>query len=376
MSTSLQTVSEDSPNELGPFGRSFVGEFPSRGTLSLIALGAMFSFIVAGGWLSFLLLLIIMSYLSIYMSYNYIEPHFNSKIGIVRQKKLDSIANKGHLAVSDIGKMLHGYGKSAAGQVWDLSGKVSLREVFEGTSEGTRIGQENIGFSEKKWVSWMIILSSFIVWWVALFSLGIGLYFLLYIVGLSEEMAYSVSSTLSYIIMIPLTLLFIYFDGSLDKVYEALRFNSVKRALILILAIPIVLTIIDWILQLIFAVFWITIFGEPSINTDIGTDWDSSSIDLALLFLTVVIIGPIAEELMFRGYILDAISRKHSDWTAIIWSSILFGLIHFLGGWFYICSTFIGGIVYGWIRVRTGSLLPAIAGHMMWNLYALVSSYL
>ena len=376
MSTSLQTVLEGSPNELGPFGRSFIGEFPSRGALSLIALGAMFSFIIARGWFSFLFLLIIMSYLSIYMSYNYIEPHFNSKVGVVRQKKLDSIANKGHLAVSDIGKMLHGYGKSAAGQVWDLSGKVSLREVFEGSSGTTGIGQENIGFSEKKWVSWMIILSFTVVWMAALFILGIGLFLLLYIVGLSEGMAYSVSSSLSYIIMIPLTLLFIYFDGSLDEVKEALRFDSAKRALILILAIPIVLTIIDWLLQLIFAVLWIMIFGEPSINTDLGSDWDSSSIDLALLFLTVVIMGPIAEELMFRGYILDAINRKHSDWTAIIWSSILFGLLHFLGGWFYICSTFIGGVVYGWIRVRTGSLLPAIAGHMMWNLYALVSSYL
>ena len=110
MSTSLQTIPEGSPNELGPFGRSFVGEFPSRGTLSLIALGALFSFIIAGGWLSFLLLLIITTYLSIYMSYNFIEPHFNSKVGKIRQKKLDSIASKGHLAISVIGNMLHGYG--------------------------------------------------------------------------------------------------------------------------------------------------------------------------------------------------------------------------------------------------------------------------
>ena len=131
MSTSLQTIPENSPNELGPFGRLFVGEFPSRGTLSLIAVGALFSSIIAGGWLSFLLLLIIMSYLSIYMSYNYIEPHFNSKVGIVRQKKLDSIASKGHLAMSDIGNMLHGYGKSAAGQVWDLSGEINLSSLFE-----------------------------------------------------------------------------------------------------------------------------------------------------------------------------------------------------------------------------------------------------
>jgi membrane protease YdiL (CAAX protease family) len=121
---------------------------------------------------------------------------------------------------------------------------------------------------------------------------------------------------------------------------------------------------------------WFGIFGEPSINTDMGTYWESSSIDIALLFLSVAIVTPIVEELMFRGYILDAINRKHSDWTAIIWSSILFGLLHFLGGSFYIGSALIGGIIYGWIRVRTGSLLPSIACHMMWNMLALIWTYL
>ena len=374
MSTSLQTIPEGSPNELGPFGRSFVGEFPSRGTLSLIALGAMFSYIVAGGWLSFLLLLIIMSYLSIYMSYNYIEPHFNSKIGNVRQEKLDSIASKGHLAISDIGNMLHGYGKSAANQVWDLSGKVSLREVFEGTPRATGIGQENIGFSEKKWVSWMIILSLTIVWMLALFILSVGLFFALYIAGFSEGMAISLSGIIGYLILIPLTLLFLYIDGNLERTREMLRFGSTKRVLILCLGIPLVIMIIDFILTMIYGVVWFGIFGEPSTNTDLGTSWESSNIEIAILFLSVAVVTPIVEELMFRGYILDAISRKHSDWTAIIWSSILFGLVHIDP--FVVGQAFMGGILYGWIRMRTGSLLPSIAGHMMWNMLALSWNYL
>jgi len=374
VSTSLQTIPEGSPNELGPFGRSFVGEFPSRGTLSIIALGAMFSFIIAGGWFSFLLLLIIMSYLSIYMSYNYIEPHFNSKVGNFRQKKLDSIANKGHLAMSDIGKMLHGYGKSAAGQVWDLSGKVSLREVFEGTSEATRIGQENIGFSEKKWVSWMMILSFTVVWMLALFILSLGLFLLLYIAGFSEGMAFSLSGIIGYLILIPLTLLFLYIDGNLERTREMLRFGSAKRVLILCLGIPLVIIIIDFILVMIYGVIWFGIFGEPSTNTDLGTSWESSNIEIAIMFLSVAIVTPIVEELMFRGYILDAISRKHSDWTAIIWSSILFGLVHIDP--FVIGQAFMGGILYGWIRMRTGSLLPSIAGHVMWNMLALSLTYL
>ena len=168
MSTDLQTVSGvQNPSELGPFGRAFVGEFPTRGTLSIIALALLFDFVIAGGWISLLILAIITTYLSIYFCYNYIEPYFSSKVGVVRQKKLDYIASKEHMAMSDIGKLLHGYGKSAVGQVWDLSGKGSLREAFEGVPIDPSDEQKSIGASDKTWVSWLIIITFLVIWMIA-----------------------------------------------------------------------------------------------------------------------------------------------------------------------------------------------------------------
>ena len=378
MNQDLQLVSQGENQEvLGPFGRLFIGDFPTKGTLWIIALAILVDAWISGGLLSFLLLSILSVYLAIYFGYNYIEPHFNSRIGVEREKKLSRITkDPDHLAMGDIGRLLHGYGKSAVGQVWDLSGKGSLREAFEGVPADLSTEQKSVGASDKTWVSWLIIITFLTFWWVVLMTGSLAIYLALYLVGISEGLAISVSGLLVYIILIPLTLLFIYVDGSLDRIKEMLRFGSVKRTLILILAIPIVVTIILMLLTIIYSVVWIGIFGEPSINTDVGTYWESSSIDIALLFLSVAIVTPIVEELMFRGYILDAINRKHSDWTAIIWSSILFGLLHFLGGAFYIGSALIGGIIYGWIRVRTGSLLPSIACHMVWNMLALIWTYL
>ena len=378
MNQDLQLVSQGENQEvLGPFGRLFIGDFPTKGTLWIIALAILVDAWISGGLLSFLLLSILSVYLAIYFGYNYIEPHFNSRIGVEREKKLSRITkDPDHLAMRDIGRLLHGYGKSAVGQVWDLSGKGSLREAFEGVPADLSTEQKSVGASDKTWVSWLIIITFLTFWWVVLMTGSLAIYLALYLVGISEGLAISVSGLLVYIILIPLTLLFIYVDGSLDRIKEMLRFGSVKRTLILILAIPIVVTIILMLLTIIYSVVWIGIFGEPSINTDMGTYWESSSIDIALLFLSVAIVTPIVEELMFRGYILDAINRKHSDWTAIIWSSILFGLLHFLGGAFYIGSALIGGIIYGWIRVRTGSLLPSIACHMVWNMLALIWTYL
>ena len=370
-------VDEGQQGSIGPFGRSFLGSFPSKGTLVFIVLLLSMNFILANSWLSFFLFSLIYTFFVAYLSYNYIEPHFNSKIGTANRERNSIFSDNDELLnLGDLGRLFHGYGKSKVKQLWDLSGEGSLKGIFEIDHENTSMNSEFIGASDKKWISWLIIFSFFVFWWVAL-QIGTLIIFLpLYLVGISEGLAISVAGLLGYIILIPLTLLFIYIDGSLDRIKEMLRFGSVKRTLILILAIPIVVTIIDWILTFIYTVLWIGIFGEPSINTDIGTYWESSSIDIALLFLLVAIVAPIVEELMFRGYILDAINRKHSDWTAIIWSSVLFGFLHFLGGPFYIGSTFIGGIIYGWIRVRTGSLLPSIAGHMMWNIMALSLTYL
>ena len=376
MNQDLQLVSQGGNQEvLGPFGRSFIGEFPTRGTLSIIAVAILFDFFVAGGWISFLLLSVITIFLGIYFCYNYIEPHFNSRIGMEREKKLPRITkDPNHLAMSDIGKMLHGYGKSAIGQVWDLSGKGSLREAFEGVPADLSAEQKSVGASDKTWVSWLIILAFLIVWWIAMIIAISVIFLVMYLVGISEGLAISVSGLLAYIILIPLILLFIHVDGSLDRIKDMLKFGSTKRALILLVGIPIIITIIDFVLTIVYGIAWIGIFGEPSTSTDLGTYWESSSIDVALLFLSVAIVTPIVEELMFRGYILDAINRKHSDWTAIIWSSILFGLIHVDP--FVVGQAFMGGIIYGWIRVRTGSLLPSIAGHMMWNMLALMLSYL
>jgi len=372
----FQLIIQDGGQELlGPFGRLFIGDFPTKGTLWIIAFAILFDFMIAGGWISFLLLSIITIFLTVYFCYNYIEPHFNSRIGVERGKKLSRITkDPNHLAMGDIGRLLHGYGKSAVEQVWDLSGKGSLREAFEGVPSDFSAEQKSVGASDKTWVSWLIIITFLIAWWLLTIVGTLALWFALYWAGLSDGLAFSISSLVIAIILIPLVLLYIYVDGSLDRIKEMLKFGSLKRVLILILAIPIVVTIIDLILNMIYAVVWIGIFGEPSTNTDLGTDWESSSIDIAFLFLSVVIVTPIAEELLFRGYILDSIKRMHGDWPAIIGSALLFALVHF--NLFGMVPIIMAGVIYGWLRIKTGSLLPSIACHMMWNLMALSLTYL
>ena len=181
MNQEFQLIIQDGGQELlGPFGRLFIGDFPTKGTLLIIAFAILFDSKIVGGWISFLLLSIITIFLTIYFCYNYIEPHFNSRIGVEREKKLSRITkDPNHLAMGDIGRLLHGYGKSAVEQVWDLSGKGSLREAFEGVPDDSSIEDEYEGASEKKWVSWLINITFLIGCLLLLFIGKVLLWFAL-----------------------------------------------------------------------------------------------------------------------------------------------------------------------------------------------------
>ena len=81
--------------------------------------------------------------------------------------------------------------------------------------------------------------------------------------------------------------------------------------------------------------------------------------------LRIVIIAPIVEELIFRGVIMAGFSRNYNAFFAIFYSAILFALFH-LNPWQF-PSAFALGLILGWIRIRTGSVLACIAGHAIHN---------
>ena len=87
--------------------------------------------------------------------------------------------------------------------------------------------------------------------------------------------------------------------------------------------------------------------------------------------LSLGLIGPFAEELLFRGFLFRQ-GRQWAGlpfWGSAILSSVLFGLGHLsqgetLGAALLAAAvTFVGGIVFCWVTERWGSLWPAIMLH-------------
>lgn len=87
-------------------------------------------------------------------------------------------------------------------------------------------------------------------------------------------------------------------------------------------------------------------------------------------FLTMVIIAPIIEELVFRGFILDGLLRRYSPLKSILVSSLIFGLAHF-NPWQFVTG-FLCGIFIGWVYLHTRSISVAIIMHASNNLLGFV----
>ncbi len=85
-------------------------------------------------------------------------------------------------------------------------------------------------------------------------------------------------------------------------------------------------------------------------------------------FLTVVVVAPVLEELLFRGVILDGFLKRYNANKSILVSAFLFGLIHFIPWQAF--PAFLIGIFLGWLYWRTRSIILCIFLHAFNNLMA------
>jgi sodium transport system permease protein len=88
-------------------------------------------------------------------------------------------------------------------------------------------------------------------------------------------------------------------------------------------------------------------------------------IPLGMQFLAIALIGPVCEEIAFRGFILSGFRHLGRRWMAIVLSSVLFGLAHGIIQQSLLACLL--GMLIAFVAVQTGSLLPAILYHVTHN---------
>lgn len=86
---------------------------------------------------------------------------------------------------------------------------------------------------------------------------------------------------------------------------------------------------------------------------------------LIAISLSAIVIAPIAEEVIFRGYVYPVAKRYSEKWFAAIFSASLFGVVHMnlLG----LPMLILIGLLLVILYEKTGSIWPCILCHMAFN---------
>ena len=98
---------------------------------------------------------------------------------------------------------------------------------------------------------------------------------------------------------------------------------------------------------------------------DVGFNNVVSSMDRIITFVALVILAPLMEELIFRGYLYSRLRGKMSALPAIILVSVLFGVMH--GQWNVGIVVGVMSVVLCIAREMTGTIYAGILMHMIRN---------
>ena len=176
------------------------------------------------------------------------------------------------------------------------------------------------------------------------------------------------AKVLSYVEIISgtLTTLFIVLLVHLRNVspVEHLALYTFKKRdllswLVVLAAFTMILALISWLL--------------PHESTDfMQRVWESCD-NVILLIIGIVIVAPIFEETLFRGFVFTGIQQSHlGTGAAIVFSSATWAMIHTQYGAFDLISIFLLGILFSVARIASGSLFVPIILHGTFNFFAIL----
>ncbi len=123
------------------------------------------------------------------------------------------------------------------------------------------------------------------------------------------------------------------------------------------------------LLATIFATFFDLIGVSPDLpdlSVDLTSPWSN-----VLLYTYACIIGPVLEELLYRGFLLHSL-RKYNERMAIFISALIFGLMH--ENYQQFILGFLIGIPLAIVTIKCSSLIPAIITHIFVNTTATLTS--
>jgi membrane protease YdiL (CAAX protease family) len=100
--------------------------------------------------------------------------------------------------------------------------------------------------------------------------------------------------------------------------------------------------------------------------------WLAAPLLASILRVAAVgLLGPIAEELIFRGWFFGVVQKRAGAVAAILLTAAGWSVLHYAYGLMVVGVILVDGLLLGLARWRTGSVYPPIVMHIVYNLYAI-----
>lgn len=116
-------------------------------------------------------------------------------------------------------------------------------------------------------------------------------------------------------------------------------------------------------------------------HQEIGFDNVHGAIAISMAFISLVVLPPLVEEIMVRGFLYSSFKKALPTAAAVIMTSLIFASLHLLeggsSGLLYIAGldTFILSLVLIFLREKTGSLWASITLHGIKNSIAFIALF-
>jgi membrane protease YdiL (CAAX protease family) len=91
---------------------------------------------------------------------------------------------------------------------------------------------------------------------------------------------------------------------------------------------------------------------------------------LVIMAVFLALIGPVFEELIFRGFLFPLLARSAGPWPGIVLTAIAFALVHgaqYHWSWQHLTVVGLAGAVFGFVRYKSGSTAAATLVHTGYN---------
>ena len=111
--------------------------------------------------------------------------------------------------------------------------------------------------------------------------------------------------------------------------------------------------------------------GESTTRDNVITMFKTAGY-LPLLWLAVVVLAPVAEEISFRGFVFKGFNEAMGPVLTVVLLSFIFAILHFQHSLIGKALVFVMGVLFCVARIRTGSVYVPIAMHMVTNLVGML----